>query len=250
MRGEEQSVTEMDWSIFDHEGVDEACTYAAHRVANSEEYGEYVEYEDLCQEARIRAASMPDRAWACINHEGLNTLGTLGNELYYDLIDMARTMKARGQRNESADARYDDNQDDYDPPFQVATGRSFGSSYDRQLVELLMPAVWDEAYCFGMQVENAPDADMPRSQPNKATGNTLWAHLADIRIGWQKAPLTIEERRALFLTYCMDWTQREIAFNQSCSQKTISNRLYTGVGKIVAQLNGGDFMEFFTGRVA
>lgn len=109
-------------------------------------------------------------------------------------------------------------------------------NYDRALVEHLLPTLWDPDAVFGVPVPSAPPADMPRGSVNKKEGNTLWAHLADIRTGWDQTELSIKERRALILRYGMDWTEIEIAKNQHTSQPRISVRLYTGVGKIVAHL--------------
>ena len=91
-----------------------------------------------------------------------------------------------------------------------------------------------------MRAENAPDGDMPRGSTNKATGNTLAAHIADIIEGWSNAPLSLNERRALLLTYGMDMTQRDGAHVLGCHQTSFGDWLYVGVGKVVAHLNGDD----------
>ncbi|TCC19985.1 sigma factor-like helix-turn-helix DNA-binding protein [Kribbella sindirgiensis] len=116
-------------------------------------------------------------------------------------------------------------------------------SYDRALVEHLLPTLWDPGAVYGVPVPTAPPADMPKGSTNKKEGNVLFAHLADIRAGWFETDLTDNERRALLLRFGLDWTESEIATNQGTSQSRISVRLYTGVGKIVAQLNGGEFVE-------
>jgi DNA-directed RNA polymerase specialized sigma24 family protein len=116
-------------------------------------------------------------------------------------------------------------------------------NYDRALVERLLPTLWDPDAVFGVPVPSAPPTDMPRGSVNKKEGNTLWAHLADIRSGWANTELTVNERRAIVLRYGMDWTETEIAKNQRTSQSRISVRLYTGVGKTVAHLNGSEFLE-------
>lgn len=119
-----------------------------------------------------------------------------------------------------------------------------GGGYSRESVEELMPAIWDDSYCYGLDRKpNIPDPDMPRSKANPAHGNNLAAAIADIRQGWKKADLTLNERRALFLAHGAGWKQSEVAFNQGVSQQAISLRVQNGIAKIVATLNGGEWYE-------
>lgn len=116
--------------------------------------------------------------------------------------------------------------------------------YNRESVEELLPAIWNESYSYGLdRRSNLPDPDMPRTKANPAHGNNLAAGIADIRTGWARADLTLDERRALFLAHGVGWTQRQAAFNQGVSQKTISLRVQNGISKIVAHLNGGEWFE-------
>jgi hypothetical protein len=82
------------------------------------------------------------------------------------------------------------------------------TDYDRPLVERLLPAVWDGESAYGMTNPTAPDPDMPRAHADPAHAGTLYAHIADIRIGWAKAPLKGNERKALILRYGLDMTER------------------------------------------
>lgn len=114
------------------------------------------------------------------------------------------------------------------------------------MVETLLPAVWDETYCYGMpKPDSAPDPDMPKSWTNKAHGNTLYAHIADIKSAWAwaRTGLTLKERRAVFMYHMLDLTQADIASHEECSRPAISTRLYTAIGKMTAHLNGGEFSE-------
>lgn len=111
-------------------------------------------------------------------------------------------------------------------------------SYDRPLVEQLLPAVWDQSYAYGMTNPTAPDPDMPRAAADKAHSGALYAHLADIRTGWNKAPIPRPERQALFLRYALDLKQSDIGKRQGVTQKAVSERLARGVGRIVETLNG------------
>lgn len=111
-------------------------------------------------------------------------------------------------------------------------------SYPVELVEQLIPTIWDRSWAWGMQNESSPDPDMPKakaSDPKQAT--TFWCHLIDVRRSWEQAPLLGSERRALFLHYCQGWTQDEIATHESVSQRAISKRMSTGLGKLVDFLN-------------
>jgi hypothetical protein len=112
------------------------------------------------------------------------------------------------------------------------------STYTRELVEQLLPAVWDTTFAYGMDNPTAPDPDMPKATIDPANGGTLFAHLADIRTGWARAPLNISDRRALFLRYALDWPGRKIARSERAAESTTSERLARGIGAIVAQLNG------------
>lgn len=117
------------------------------------------------------------------------------------------------------------------------------SGYDRLLVEQLLPAVWDDDFAYGMRNPTAPDPDMPKVKANPKTAGTLYAHLADIKAGWARAPLPEEERRALFMRYGLDWPQKHIARHEGAAESTTSERLARGVGRIVAALNGDTYEE-------
>ena len=116
-------------------------------------------------------------------------------------------------------------------------------TYTRELVEFLLPAVWDQDAHLGMVQPTAPPQDMPRGSTNKATSGTLAAHLVDIRSAWAKADLAIEERQALLLRYGLDMTESFSAFWLDRPRTTVQYHLYKGVGKLVAQLNGTEFVE-------
>lgn len=116
-------------------------------------------------------------------------------------------------------------------------------SYDRATVERLIPTIWDRTYAYGMANPYAPDPDMPKSKPNVSHGNTLFAHLIDVRTAWDKATLNDDERRAMLLYYAVDLTQEAVAAYEGVSQQTISARLFTGVGQLAAELNGTEFIE-------
>lgn len=241
MRGNEAK-----WDALLVEGVEEVVSQSVRRVAGDYDF---IEQDDWEQEARVLVATSPD-LYSCVLGDDVE-LGLLQYRLVRDLINKANVERSQRKRNISYDERYAETSGDEYAPRPVSTIiRRDTIAYDRELVEALMPAVWDESYCYGMRMENAPDADMPRGSINKATGNTLAAHIADIKTGWEKAPLTDRERRALLLGYGFDWQVTEIAFNQGVTKQTISERLASGVGKIVATLNGQEPHEWFTEAAA
>ncbi|MFG1602822.1 hypothetical protein [Actinoplanes sp. NPDC049265] len=112
------------------------------------------------------------------------------------------------------------------------------STYTRELVEQLLPAVWDHDTAYGMANPTAPDPDMPRPTADPAHAGTLYAHLADIHTGWQHAPLNDTERRALIMRFGLDWPQKTIARHERIAASTASERLARAVGRIVETLNG------------
>jgi predicted DNA-binding protein (UPF0251 family) len=236
-------VSDAAWTALSVEGVEDVIDQSVRRFAR--EY-EFIEVEDWMQDARILVATRPDLL-DCLT--GDVELGMLQYRLERDLFDRVRVEREQRKRHTSYEERYDEpvsGSEEYAPRPAAIAIRTEVAAYDRPLVEALMPAVWDEAYCFGIRMENAPDQDMPRGSTNKATGNTLAAHIADIKTGWEKAPLTLKERRALILAYGLDWTVKEIAYNQDCSRQMIERRIENAVGKVVQTLNGKDDLSWLT----
>lgn len=242
---------ELDWDVLSLPGVTDACESAALTVATNEAYREAVEREDLQQEAYIIAATLGKRIRSAVDGGLVTAQGVkvdlrgIEKEIEHDLINMSQTVLRRQQRNTSYEQRYTEVDDaGMEPPQRASVLiRQDVSEYTEELVEALIPAIWDESYCYGMRVENAPDPDMPRGTTNKATGNTLGAHIADIKRAWERADLNLNERRALLLAYGFDFSQKEIAFNQGVTQQAISKRLASGVKKLLDFLNGGVYRE-------
>lgn len=239
-----------DWTILDYPEVTAIVEQEAERVAVKHGF----EVEDMLQEAWVlvtdRHGGIPDKAhegeWAFVRHA-----------LSRDLLNSTVTERKRRMvlanpsedeeepeyisRFESYDERYAEPASDDEAYAPVAlVQRTDTNLYDRELVKSLLPAVWDTQFVWGMRVENAPDKDMPRSQSNKATGNTLAAHIVDIKRAWDGAILTKRERQCLLLTYGVDWGQKEAAAELGISQPAVSQFLLSGVGKLVAFLNRDD----------
>lgn len=110
-------------------------------------------------------------------------------------------------------------------------------SYTPEMVAVLLPAVWDNTVT---KVNNphAPDPDMPKVKADPKLSGTVLAMLADIRSAWKKAPLEVEDRKAMFLTYALDWSQQEVADVSAVTQQSVSNRLARGMAIVLFTLNG------------
>ncbi|MEU2111491.1 hypothetical protein [Streptomyces sp. NPDC019507] len=119
------------------------------------------------------------------------------------------------------------------------------SGYERRLVEHLLPAVWDGEAAYGIRNPTAPDADMPKGTVDKKAAGTLFAHLADIRRGWATAPLSLAEKRALFMRFALDWDDRRIAAREAVTDRAIRYRVERGVGKLAAHLNGTTYIDSY-----
>lgn len=117
------------------------------------------------------------------------------------------------------------------------------AAYDRELVERLLPAVWDEDFSWGMRDPYTPDPDMPRRVVGKKKDGPLFAMLADIKVGWRTANLSRDERAALVLRFGFDMTQELIAHYEGCNQSTALRRIERGIGKLTAHLNGEPYID-------
>lgn len=115
-------------------------------------------------------------------------------------------------------------------------------SYSPEMVAQLLPAVWDSTITH-IDSPTCPDSDMPRQRPDPKLGGTMLALLADIRWAWRKAPLSHEDRVALFLTYGLDWSQQEVGdLDRSCRQ-TVAGRNSRGLGILLFTLNGKEWED-------
>ncbi|MFD3915713.1 hypothetical protein [Streptomyces sp. NPDC058603] len=118
-------------------------------------------------------------------------------------------------------------------------------TYDRRLVEHLLPAVWDAEAAYGIRNPTAPDADMPKGTVDKKAAGTLFAHLADIRRGWATAPLSMGERQALVLRFGADLADEESGALQGVTDRAVRYRCERGIGKLAAHLNGTDYVDSY-----
>lgn len=118
-------------------------------------------------------------------------------------------------------------------------------TYSREMVERLVPAIWDSTAAWGMANPYEPDVEMRgfKSASNPKESGTLWAHLADIRRAWERAPLTMPERRAVISVYGLDMTQTEAAVVLKLPRTTVQHHAETGVGRLTAWLNGDTYFN-------
>lgn len=111
-------------------------------------------------------------------------------------------------------------------------------SYDRNLVEHLMPTVFDGTYAYGLRNPMQADPDMPSAATAKSASNTLYACIADMRRAWDGAMLCDAEKRALCMKFGLGWTSREIANHEGYSRTRANQRVDEGVGEMLAFLEG------------
>lgn len=113
-------------------------------------------------------------------------------------------------------------------------------TYDRQDVERLLPAVWDDKYLTdGFRSDDAPDPDMPKSASDKSKSGGHVVAIADIRQAWRYADLSLDQRRALLLRYGMDEPVAEAGALLGVHKSSITRRCEAGVAILRDWLNGG-----------
>lgn len=68
------------------------------------------------------------------------------------------------------------------------------------MITALLPGVWGESVALNDADPYAADPEMPKAAKDPRKLNDKWAMVADVQRAWKYAPLTLHERRALFLT--------------------------------------------------
>lgn len=116
-------------------------------------------------------------------------------------------------------------------------------AYNRALVEFILQSCWDPEAAYGVRNPYVADADMPRAASNPKLQSPLAAHLADIRRAWKQAPLTMPERRAVFLHYGVDMSETETGRFLKLPRQTVQAQLVRGVGKLTAWLNQEAYVD-------
>lgn len=103
--------------------------------------------------------------------------------------------------------------------------------------------VFDSDSAYGMKNDTAPDADMPRAQTDKKKGSNFPAQLADVRRAWERGPLSLVEKQAMFMHYALDAHDDVIATFQKVTDRAVRYRIERGVGKLAAHLNGDQYID-------
>lgn len=231
--------TETDWGVIDHPRVQHAVKNAARSIADMN--AGIVEFKDLYQEGLLLVASTPKIA----GHANAGEYQLVYNEVRERLfkafirpMERSGELTARKYRNVSIEGSVTD-PTPIPQMFDEGTG-----DYTEEAIMLLLPAVWDESYAYGLPDRaDDPDEDMPKAVANKARSNNHWAYIADIKMGWEKTPLTLKERRALLMYYGLGYTQDDIARYEGIARPTATIRIHNGVTKITARLNGAGLIE-------
>jgi hypothetical protein len=221
----------IDWGVLDRYPESQRV---ARQCADRAAFTYDLDPEDLYQEALILIATQADLYTCFDNDEPGLAAYRLDQDLYNGFIE---TNLRRRNRNTSLDASIEEGAvierghqgPDLDP---------FEGDYNEKMIATLLPAVWDDAMCYGMKAEDVPDPDMPRGFTNKARSNALWAYIGDIRQAWKHSGLSDKERRALLLYYGLGWTMQEIAHHESVTKMAVSKRINKGVSTLGAYLNG------------
>ena len=117
-------------------------------------------------------------------------------------------------------------------------------TYTRETVEFLVPTIWDDSLtAWGMRRPYAPDQDMPKQKANPKTAGTIMAESADIKRAWDRAPLTMPERRAVFLVTGQGLTYDEAGHVlNGISKQSVQEACERGIGRLTAWLNGDTYV--------
>lgn len=237
MRGKKKG-TAPHWRLIDNAEVQSVARAVARSIADMNQG--VLEEDDLYQEGLTLIAATPHLAERAVLEEyGLlyTRLRTELRQRFVDKMQRSGELRARKYRN----IAIEDADDEPQPHIVFDDG---SGDYNDDAVRLLLPAVWDESYAYGLpDRDDAPEKDMPRTASNKARSNNHWAYIADIKTGWERSPLTRDERRSIFLSYAMGWTQRAIATHEGVSVSVVNDRINNGVKKITARLNGARIVE-------
>lgn len=115
------------------------------------------------------------------------------------------------------------------------------STYDIELVEHMLPVLWDEeARATGIRSPLAPNPEMPKAKGNPAHMGTHHAMAADLDRAWRRAPLSTRQRRAVLMGYGFGMEQKEIAWREGVTQQAVSLRIRGALYAICNWLNGTD----------
>lgn len=230
--------TVANWRLTEDPNVQSVCHKVARSITDMNK-GVFEE-DDLYQEALIIVAGTPHIAEQAISGDYGLLYRRVRTELmqkFVEKMDRSGELMARKYKNVVIEDA--DNETSPHMTFDDGTG-----DYTAEAVKLLLPAVWDESYAYGLpDREDAPGQDMPRAAGNKAKSNAHWAYIADIKTAWDKTPLTTLQRRALLMSFGLGYTDELIATIEGVTRETITIRVGASINKMTAHLNGARIEE-------
>jgi len=194
--------------------VEEYVRPAAASVARR--YRAHVSYADLAQEGFI---------WA-LNHRGtIRSRLEDGKRGQYRLIAQLAGHMQKVARQEKASKA------GYSPDDEVF--------YSQGLLEMALPAVWDESYMLRPPMEGERIVT-GRSTADPAAGNDWLATTVDVRRAWENADLTSQQRDAMALRYhpAFRLTVAAVADAMGTAKSTASDRLNGALRALQDELGG------------
>jgi len=113
-------------------------------------------------------------------------------------------------------------------------------SYQRDTIESLIPAIWDEAFAMDAKDPLGPAEGAPKSKSDPSHGNGKLAMICDVQQAWAYADLELEERQAVLVRFGMDEDYDSAARILGETHKmTVHRRCTRGIVKLGLYLNGG-----------
>jgi len=237
-------LTRVDW-----DSIGELGFWATDRAARSVA-GRYsaVEEDDVYQEALLYYATHPDEMEAQRQY-GESLPGIRGGEFGARKAvarQLTRRMSEWAQRqgvNAGLELLAAGRKQEERPDLSRWANRPVppgfeGLPYSPAGVEGAFPMLWEESQAGVVQVAQGPDEGMPRAATDKSHANTGYAIYADIRRAWDKAPLSLEQRQAVFLAYGLGWTQEQIGEALGFSHQTAMRRIDSAIETVATHLNG------------
>lgn len=111
--------------------------------------------------------------------------------------------------------------------------------YEKDKIQELIPAIWDEERVLNKRPDEAPDDDMPKAAKDPRRLDDKWAEMADIQRAWKLADLTLRERQAVLLYHGLGCTFEEVAMYGGMGRSTAVRNLDSGMAKLTSLLNEG-----------
>lgn len=174
-------------------------------------FSAYVEFDELLSEGWVWRLSHPGTFDGYDNDEQPKRAG------YRLRRDLIRVMEKYARGEKAHRAGYNSNDEAF---------------YNEALIAEVLPAVLREE-------KDPPQVESDgRGSADPAESGTWMAHQLDVASAWAEAPLTERERDALILYHGFGKTQAEIAELIEVDQQRVSDRIKSGMKKLIATLGG------------